>query len=86
MLAVTSETEAGITGPKITHPFKGCVCYDLASLFFSVERRALVELAEKFFSLQKLFQLSRKSKLEISDIQLSCRHQMSKHKTRNTIY
>ena len=49
MLAVTSETEAGITGPKITHPFKGCVRYDLASLFFSVESRALVELAEKFF-------------------------------------
>ena len=30
MLAVTSETEAGISGPKITHPFKGCVRYDFA--------------------------------------------------------
>ena len=37
-------------------------------------------------SLEKLFSSSRKSKFRISDIQISRRHQMPKHKTINTFY
>ena len=39
-----------------------------------------------FFSLQKLFLLSRKINFRILDIQISWRHQLLKHKTRNTFY
>ena len=39
-----------------------------------------------FILLQKLFSLSRKSNFSILDIQISWRHQMSMHKTRNTFY
>ena len=37
-----------------------------------------------FISLQKLFPFSRKSNFRILDIQTLWRHQMPKHKTRNT--
>ena len=39
-----------------------------------------------FISLQKLFSFSRKSNFSILDIQISWRHQMPKHETRNTFY
>ena len=39
-----------------------------------------------FISLQKLFLFLRKSNFSILDIQISWRHQMPKHKTRNTFY
>ena len=39
-----------------------------------------------FISLQKLFLFSRKSNFRILDFQISWRHKMSKHKTRNTFY
>ena len=39
-----------------------------------------------FISLQKPFSFSRKSNLRILDFQISWRHQISKHKTRNTFY
>ena len=37
-------------------------------------------------SFQKIFSFLRKSNFRILDIQISWRHQMSKHKTRNTFY
>ena len=65
---------------------KGCVRYILASLFLR-QKSALVRPGKMFFiSLQKLFSLSRKSKFRISDIQISWRRQMPKHKTWNTFY
>ena len=39
-----------------------------------------------FISLEKLFLFSRKSNFRVLDIQISWRHQMPKHKTRNTVY
>ena len=39
-----------------------------------------------FFLLQKLFSFSRKLGSRILDIQISWRHEMPKHKTRNTFY
>ena len=49
--------------------------------------RALVKLGKMFFiSLQKLFSLWKKSNFRILDIQVSWRHQMSKHKISNTFY
>ena len=39
-----------------------------------------------YISLLKLFSFSRKSKCSILDIQISWRHQMLKHKKRNTFY
>ena len=57
--------------------------YDLLSQTL----RALVKLRKTFFILlQKLFSFSRKSKFRILDIQISWRHQISKHKKRNTFY
>ena len=49
--------------------------------------RALVKLGKMFFiSLQKLFLFSRKSNFSILDFQISWRHQMPKHKTRNIFH
>ena len=39
-----------------------------------------------FISLQQLFSFSKKSKFRILIIQIPSRHQMPKHKTRNTFY
>ena len=49
--------------------------------------KALVKLEKVFFiSLQKLFSFSRKSNFRILNFQISWRHQMPKHKTRNTFH
>ena len=59
--------------------------YIFASLFLSLNR-ALVKLVMFSISLQKLFLLSRKSNFRILYIQISLRHQMPKHETRNIFY
>ena len=38
-----------------------------------------------FISLQKLFSFSRKSKVTISDVQISLYYQMPEHEKRNTL-
>ena len=61
------------------HSLKGCVRYIFASLFLKQRKKI-------FISLQKLFLSSRKSNFRILSIQISWRHQMLKHETRNRLY
>ena len=50
-------------------------------------KKALVKLGKMFSnSLRKLFSFSRKSNFRILHFQISWRHQMPKHKTRNTFH
>ena len=65
--------------------FKGCVRYIFASLFFKSKREHFWNWKMFFISLRRLFPFSRKSNFRISGIQLSWRHQMRKHKRRNTL-
>ena len=67
--------------------FKGSVCYVFASLFFfNLKESTLETRANNFISLQKLFLFLIKSKFRILDVQISWRHEMPKHKKRNTFY
>ena len=66
--------------------FKGCVHYILASLFLGLNK-STCQLRKLFFiSLQNLFSFSRKSNFRILHFQISWRHQMPKHKIRNTFH
>ena len=66
--------------------FKGCVRYIFASLFLSLNKK-IVKLGKMFFIwLQKHISFSRKSNFRILNLQISWRHQMPKHKTRNTFH
>ena len=70
----------------MSYMVKGCVRHIFVS-FFKSKKRAFVKLRKMFvISLQMLFSFSRKSKFRILDIQILWRHQMPKHKTRNTFY
>ena len=66
---------------------KGCVHYIFVNFFFKSKREHLWNKEKMFFSsLQKLFPFSRKSNFRILDFQITWRHQMPKHKTRNIFY
>ena len=65
--------------------FKGCVCFIFAGLFLSLNKSPCQ--TRKFFfyiSLQKLFSFSWKSNFRILNFQIWWRHQMPKHKAKNT--
>ena len=66
--------------------FKGCVCYIFTSLFLSLNESTCQTRKIFFILRQNICSLSRNSKFRILDIQISWRHQMPKHKTRNTFY
>ena len=54
--------------------------------FSSVNESTYQTRKSFFISLQKLFPLLRKSNFRILRFQISWRHQMAKHKTRNTFH
>ena len=65
--------------------------YIFANLFFEIRNTAFLKLGIqnkklKIFSLQKLFAFLRKSDFRNSNIQISWRHDMSKHKTRYAFF
>ena len=67
--------------------FKGWERYIFASLFCMSEREHFWNKKKKFFfSLQNFFLFLRQSDFNFSNIQMSWRHQMPKHKTRNIFY
>ena len=66
--------------------FKGCVRYIFTSLFLSLNGSTCQTRKIFFILRQNICSLSRNSKFRILDIQISWRHQMPKHKTRNTFY
>ena len=67
--------------------FKGCVCYICASLFWSLNESTCQTRKIFFYFTSKVrFPFSRKSNFRILHFQISWRHQMPKHKTRNTFH
>ena len=54
--------------------------------FLNLKESTCETRKKKFISLQKLFSFSRKSNFTILDFQISWRHQMLKHRIRNTFY
>ena len=54
--------------------------------FLSLNESTCQTRKKIFISLQKLFMFSRKSNFRIIHFQISWRHEMSKHKTRNTFH
>ena len=64
--------------------FKGCVRYIFASLFCMSKREHLQNKEKRFLFHFKCS--SRQSTFNILDIQMSWRHQMPRHETRNTYY
>ena len=63
---------------------QGCFCCIFVSLIFKSKMEHLWNLAILFFLFH--FSFSRKSLFNKLDIQISWRHQMPKHKMRNTFY
>ena len=76
----------GVCLHAITH-IKGRDRYIFASLFLSIKERFCEIRKNVFlFDFKSSFRSWEKSKVRILDIQISWRHQMPKHKTRNAFY
>ena len=69
---------------EVSYRVKVYVCYIFASLLLSLKENFSETRKISFISLQELFSFLRKSNFGILHIQISWRHQMPKHKTRNT--
>ena len=67
--------------------FKGCVRYTFASCFSNLKETTSETWKNAFYFASKVLAvLKKRINFRILDIQISWRHQMTKHKTRNTFY
>ena len=71
---------------RMLNLLKGCVHYIFASLFFMSKREHFVNKKKCFHFTSKVLFVLEIIKFNFSDIQMSWRHQMSKHETRNIFY